>query len=72
MLRDAVGTFSLARQRAVPMAHDSMGKVHSVVFVATQTHGTPGSRRGLVQRERLFAVWLSAKAAIFCFIQRHL
>lgn len=67
MLRDAVGQFFLGSQRTVPVAHESMGEVHSVVFVATQTDGTPGSR-GVVQRERLFHVWLSAKAAIYCFI----
>lgn len=68
MLRDAVGQFSLGRQRTVPVAHESMGEVRSVVFVATQTDGTPGSRRGVVRREKLFHVWLSAKAAIYCFI----
>jgi len=36
MWREAVGWFSLGRKRTVPMAHESTGKVHSVVFVATK------------------------------------
>ena len=40
----------------MPVAHESMGAVHLVVFVATPIDGTPGSRRGLVQRERFFDV----------------
>lgn len=52
MQRGAVGGFPLRRQRAV--AQESKGEVHSVVFIATQTGGTPGSGRSLVRRERLF------------------
>lgn len=56
----------------MPVARESADKVHSVVFVGAQSGGAPGSRRGLVRRERLFDVLLGAKAAIFCFIQRYL
>lgn len=50
MLTDAAGRFFYyGRQRTVPMAHENMDKVHSVVYVATQINGIPGSRRGLVE-----------------------